>query len=73
MLETLRRQVYRYEISFFSPGAERLEKSVSLHRSIMDALDEGKLSAATRRIEEHWRADLDSLAPDVSPGTKEPG
>lgn len=73
MLETLRRQVYRYEISFFSPGAERLEKSVSLHGSIMDAFDEGDLSAATRRIEEHWRADLDSLAPDVRPETKEAG
>ncbi len=73
MLETLRRQVYRYEISFFSPGVKRLEKSVSLHRSIMEALDAGNLAAATRRIEEHWRADLDSLAPDVSPGAKEPG
>lgn len=73
MLETLRRQVYRYEISFFSPGAERLEKSVGLHRSIMAALEDGDLSAATRRIEEHWRADLDSLAPDFSPQTKEAG
>ncbi len=73
MLETLRRQVYRYEISFFSPGAERLEKSVGLHRSIMEALEDGDLPAATRRIEEHWQTDLDSLAPNVSPETKEAG
>lgn len=76
MLETIRRQVYRYEISFFSPGAERLEKSLELHRAILGSLERGDLADAALKIDEHWRADLDSLAPDVAraePGRDEAG
>lgn len=67
MIDTLRRQAYRYEISFFSPGAERLEKSVELHRSISAALADGDLETACRRLDEHWKADLDSLVPATAP------
>ena len=63
LLETIRQQVYRYEISFFSPGPERLEKSVRLHRSILAALETRDIDEASRRLEAHWMADLDQLAP----------
>ncbi|MFW6078340.1 MAG: GntR family transcriptional regulator [Gemmatimonadota bacterium] len=63
MIETLRQQVYRYEVSFFSPGRERLETSVELHRSILEALEGGDPDLACTRLDAHWMTDLDTLAP----------
>ena len=62
LIATVRQQVYRYEISFFSPGAARLAKSVELHRRILDALRSEDAELACHRLEEHWQADLHSLA-----------
>ena len=63
MIENLRKQVYRYEFSFFSPGRNRLRKSIELHQSILDALARGDVDLACARLDEHWKADLDALAP----------
>lgn len=63
LLTNLRQQIYRYEISFFSPGEERLLKSVQLHESIVDALHEDDVELACLRLENHWVTDLEELAP----------
>jgi len=64
LIRTLRAQVYRYELSFFSPGEARLAKSVDLHRAILEALERGDLEQAGARLDAHWAADLDSLVSD---------
>lgn len=64
LIRTIREQVYRYELAFFSPGEERLAKSVELHRRILEALERGDEEEACARLDAHWAADLDSLAPE---------
>lgn len=64
LIRTIRDQVYRYELAFFSPGEARLAKSVKLHLAILEALDRGDVDEACARLDAHWAADLDSLAPE---------
>lgn len=63
LIRTIRGQAYRYELSFFSPGEPRLAKSVELHRGILETLARGDVEEACARLDAHWAADLDSLAP----------
>lgn len=70
MLETLRRQVYRYENAFFRPGSERARRSPEYHGEIIDALKADDPVAASRAIERHWLQDLDYLV-DLVPGSRD--
>lgn len=63
LLHNLRQQAYRYEVSFFAPGEDRLRKSGALHRSILEALRDGNVDLACTRLREHWMTDLNELAP----------
>ena len=64
LVQTMRDQVYRYELAFFAPGATRLATSVDLHRSILEALGRADVDAACARLDVHWATDLESLAPE---------
>ena len=63
MLTTLRHQAFRYEVTFFSPGAARIATSLKLHRGILEALAKQDLELACERLEAHWVADLDAIVP----------
>lgn len=63
LLEGYRMRVYRYETTYYRPGPERLEYSVTLHRRILDALGAGDLPAAREVLECHWVGDYSLYLP----------
>lgn len=64
LLERYRMRVYRYERSYYEPGAARIAYSVALHREIHQALSAGDLRRARSVLKRHWVGDYSLYLPE---------
>lgn len=65
LLESVRRQVVRYEYAFFRRGGSGVSASSAHHERIERALADGDLDAASKALRDHWLSDLEFMLPEA--------